>query len=75
MTKSYTRPAIGDYHTVLSKDGTNIAYLSVGDGPAVIVLPGVLSMASDYTNFACALAQRFTTLYVVEIFRTNGVIS
>lgn len=65
MAKSYTRLAIGDAHTVLSKDGTKIVYLSVGDGPAVLVLPGVLSMASDYANFACALAQRFT-IHIVE---------
>jgi pimeloyl-ACP methyl ester carboxylesterase len=32
----------------------------VGDGPAVLVLPGVLSMASDYAAFATALAERFT---------------
>jgi pimeloyl-ACP methyl ester carboxylesterase len=65
MTESYTPLAIGDAHTVLSMDGTKIAYLSVGDGPAVLVLPGVLSMASDYANFACALAQRFTT-HIIE---------
>jgi len=65
MTKSYTRMAIGDAHTVLSNDGTKIAYFSVGDGPAVLVLPGVLSMASDYANFAFALAQRFT-VHIIE---------
>ncbi len=65
MTKSYTRLAIDDSQTVLSKDGTKIAYLSMGDGPAVLVLPGVLSMASDYAAFACALAQRFT-VHIIE---------
>ena len=65
MTKPYTRLAIGDTRTVLSKDGTKIAYLSVGNGPAVLVVPGVLSMASDYAAFACALAQRFT-IHTVE---------
>jgi len=52
-------------HTVLSKDGTKIAYLSLGDGPAVLVLPGVLSMASDYAALARALAQHFT-VHVIE---------
>ncbi len=65
MTKSYNRLAIQDTHTVLSKDGTKIAYLSMGDGPAVIVIPGVLSMASDYAIFAYALAQRFT-VHIIE---------
>ena len=32
----------------------------VGDGPAVIVIPGVLSMAADYTAFARALEEHFT---------------
>lgn len=61
MTKSYNCLAIEHANTVLSKDGTKITYYSVGEGPAVIVLPGVLSMASDYVIFACALALRFTT--------------
>ena len=65
LTKSYIHLAIGDTHTVLSSDGTTIAYLSAGDGPAVLVLPGVLSMASDYAAFACALAQRFT-VHIIE---------
>lgn len=65
MAKSYTRFATGDTSTVLSKDGTKIAYLSVGDGPAVLVLPGVLSMASDYAAFACALGRRFT-VHIIE---------
>ncbi len=60
MTKYHTGAVQDDTHTVLSKDGTKIGYLSVGDGPAVLVLPGVLSMASDYAAFACALAERFT---------------
>lgn len=50
MTKPHISAVIGDTHTVLSKDGTTISYLSVGDGPEVLVLPGVLSMASDYAD-------------------------
>ncbi len=46
--------------TVRSSDGTTISYLSVGSGPAVIVVPGALSLASDYTAFARALAEHFT---------------
>ena len=65
MAKPYTRLDIGDAHTVLSKDGTKIVYFSVGGGPAVLVLPGVLSMANDYAIFACALAQRFT-VHIIE---------
>jgi pimeloyl-ACP methyl ester carboxylesterase len=65
MPKSCTRLVIEDANSVLSRDGTKIAYLSVGDGPAVIVLPGVLSMASDYADFACALAQHFT-VHIIE---------
>lgn len=50
---------------VLSKDGTEIGYLSMGNGPAVIVLPGVLSMAVDYSAFARSLAERFT-VHILE---------
>src|SRR5690242_2288681 len=47
-------------HTVRSADGTTIGYLSVGAGPPVLVIPGVLSMAGDYAAFASALAEHFT---------------
>jgi pimeloyl-ACP methyl ester carboxylesterase len=60
MTKHYTNTVIGATHTVRSKDGTTISYLSVGGGPSVLVIPGVLSMASDYAAFARALAEHFT---------------
>jgi pimeloyl-ACP methyl ester carboxylesterase len=52
--------AIGTSHIACSRDGTRIGYLSVGTGPAVLVIPGVLSMAADYGAFARALADRFT---------------
>jgi pimeloyl-ACP methyl ester carboxylesterase len=37
----------------------------LGDGPSVLVIPGVLSMASDYLAFARALAERFT-VHIIE---------
>src|SRR5688572_33043324 len=51
---------VGTSPIVLSKDGTKIGYLSVGTGPAVLVIPGVLSMAADYAVFARALSEHFT---------------
>jgi pimeloyl-ACP methyl ester carboxylesterase len=51
---------IGTSHAVLSRDGTRIGYLSVGGGPPVLVVPGVLSMAADYGAFARALSRHFT---------------
>jgi pimeloyl-ACP methyl ester carboxylesterase len=60
MTKCHTNTVIGATHTVRSKDGTTISYLSLGGGPSVLVIPGVLSMASDYAAFARALAEHFT---------------
>jgi pimeloyl-ACP methyl ester carboxylesterase len=50
---------------VQSRDGTTIGFLSVGDGPAVLVIPGVLSMAGDYAAFARALAERFA-VHIIE---------
>jgi pimeloyl-ACP methyl ester carboxylesterase len=46
-------------------DGTKVAYLSIGSGPAVIIIPGVLSMAADYSAFGRALAEHFT-VYIME---------
>ncbi|HEX6554550.1 MAG TPA: alpha/beta hydrolase [Ktedonobacteraceae bacterium] len=60
MTKHHTTTVIGATHTVRSKDGTTIGYLSMGGGPSVLVIPGVLSMAVDYAAFARALAEHFT---------------
>jgi pimeloyl-ACP methyl ester carboxylesterase len=60
MTKSQTNTVIDTTSTILSKDGATISYLSIGDGPPVIVIPGALSMASDYAAFADALAEHFT---------------
>ena len=42
MTKSHTNAVIDPTSSVLSKDGTTISYLSMGSGPSVMVIPGVL---------------------------------
>jgi pimeloyl-ACP methyl ester carboxylesterase len=55
-----TDTVIGAVHTVLSRDGTAIGLLSTGQGPSVLVIPGVLSMAADYAAFADALGEHFT---------------
>jgi pimeloyl-ACP methyl ester carboxylesterase len=47
-------------HTVASRDGASIAYLTVGSGPSVMVIPSALATATDYAAFARALASRFT---------------
>src|SRR6266699_4694844 len=60
MTKTHTNTFIDPTSTVLSKDVTTISYLSVGSGPSVMVIPGALSMATDYAAFAHALADHFT---------------
>jgi pimeloyl-ACP methyl ester carboxylesterase len=43
----------------ISRDGTTIGFLSIGRGPSVVVIPGVLSMAADYGAFARALSEHF----------------
>jgi pimeloyl-ACP methyl ester carboxylesterase len=52
-------------NAVTSKDGTKIAYYTSGSGPAVVVVPGALSIAKDFTAFAKALANNFT-VHVIE---------
>ena len=59
MVRAVGMKPIGTSHTVLSRDGTRIGYLSVGGGPSVLVVPGVLSMAADYAAFARALSEHF----------------
>jgi pimeloyl-ACP methyl ester carboxylesterase len=60
MTRRHTTTVIGATQSVRSKDGTTISYLSIGGGPSVLVIPGVLSMAADYAAFARSLAEHFT---------------
>lgn len=60
MIQRHSNTLTGASRIVISRDGTKIGYLSVGDGPSVIVIPGVLSMAADYAAFARALAEHFT---------------
>jgi pimeloyl-ACP methyl ester carboxylesterase len=43
-----------------SGNGATISYRTVGSGPAVIVIPGVLSIAADFDTFADVLAESFT---------------
>lgn len=60
MSKRNSINRKGEFRTVISKDGTIASFLSLGKGPGMIVLPGVLSMASDYAAFASALAGNFS---------------
>jgi pimeloyl-ACP methyl ester carboxylesterase len=45
---------------VVSADGTTIAYRTVGKGPAVLIVPGALAVATDFDAFARELAHRLT---------------
>jgi pimeloyl-ACP methyl ester carboxylesterase len=65
MTQRDPNAAIDRSSTVFSKDGSRISYLTDGSGPAVIVIPGALALAADYTDFACALAEHFT-VHILE---------
>ncbi|MFJ4655016.1 alpha/beta fold hydrolase [Nocardia sp. NPDC088792] len=48
------------HDSLIAADGARIPYLTVGQGPAVVVVPGALSVASGYGRFAVALGERFT---------------
>ena len=45
---------------ILSTDGTIISYRSTGTGPAILLVPGALTLASDFDSFATELASHFT---------------
>lgn len=47
-------------NTVVSKDGTEIAYTKPGDGPAVIIVGGGLDDGSENAPLASELSKRFT---------------
>ncbi|WP_276353861.1 alpha/beta fold hydrolase [Cohnella caldifontis] len=51
--------------TVRSKDGTVIGYKSMGNGPGVIILPGLLSRSDDFAQFAQEMADTFT-VHVID---------
>lgn len=57
---STTHPTPGPVQTLTAKDGAAISYLTVGSGPALIVIPGALTLAADYAALASALGERFT---------------
>ena len=65
MTTSQMSTATDNTQVVLSKDGARISYLTMGSGPAVLVIPGALSMAADYATFGSALAEHFT-VHIIE---------
>ena len=46
--------------SVVSKDGTSIGYLRLGQGPAVVLLHGSMESARSHTRLALALADAFT---------------
>jgi pimeloyl-ACP methyl ester carboxylesterase len=51
--------------STLSGDGTVIAYHSVGNGPGLVIVGGVLSNGSSYLALAAALAGEYT-VHVME---------
>lgn len=46
--------------STLSGDGTVVAYHSLGDGPGLVIVGGVLAAGSDYLPLAEALANSYT---------------
>jgi pimeloyl-ACP methyl ester carboxylesterase len=46
--------------TLVSPDGAQLRYQTLGHGPGLIVLPGALAEAADFAAFARELAPRFT---------------
>jgi pimeloyl-ACP methyl ester carboxylesterase len=65
MIRSHVSTATDTTHAVRSQDGAKISFLTTGSGPSVIVIPGALSVAADYTAFASALAGRFS-VHIIE---------
>ncbi len=51
--------------STISADGTVVAYHSVGAGPGLVIVGGVLSDGSDYLHLADVVADRYT-VHVME---------
>jgi pimeloyl-ACP methyl ester carboxylesterase len=62
-TTTYSRTS-----AVCSADGTKIAYHSLGDGPGLVIVGGVLSRGIDYLALASALGDQ----YEVHIMERRG---
>ena len=60
MKPAESRNDTVQFQTLASKDGTKISYLTTGEGPALIIVPGALSFASNYALLASALGETFT---------------
>ena len=54
--------------TVESGDGTQLAYFTLGDGPALLVVGGALATAADYFPLAQCLASE----YAVHVLERRG---
>jgi pimeloyl-ACP methyl ester carboxylesterase len=65
MTVRHTNITTDASHVVLSEDGSKISSLTLGRGPAVLVIPGALSTAADDAPFSSALAGQFT-VHILE---------
>jgi pimeloyl-ACP methyl ester carboxylesterase len=59
VTRHPGEPA-GRPGSVASSDGTRIGFVSLGSGPGLIIIGGVLSSASEYLPLARVLATAFT---------------
>jgi pimeloyl-ACP methyl ester carboxylesterase len=65
-TKKNTNPMDSFTHSiVISQDGTDIAYYSIGQGPSIIVIHGMVSTSDDLRMFAQELSDSFT-VHVIE---------
>jgi pimeloyl-ACP methyl ester carboxylesterase len=54
--------------SAISEDGTTVAFHSLGSGPGLVIVGGVLSSAIDYLPLASALAER----YEVHVMERRG---
>jgi pimeloyl-ACP methyl ester carboxylesterase len=58
--------------SAVSADGTRIGYFSLGEGPGLIIVGGVLSSGSDYLPLARLLAQGFEVHVIDRRGRPNS---
>ena len=60
MITHYSNTTSDPIQAVLSRDGATISYITLGSGPAALLIPGALSVAADYMRLASELAEHYT---------------
>ena len=55
-----------EMHVITSRDGTDIAYEKVGNGPALILVGGALASRADHDKLVEHLSEKFPCIILID---------